>query len=201
MFLIASNGICSDTSIQTLNVQYDCATISLNAAFSTNTDTIYLNGFSTVTFTNTSSNSTSWQWDFGDGSATSPFENPSHTYTDAGTYTVTLTAYNSNCSDVSTTTIIVIGVTPGIAEGISENNLKIYPNPNDGSFSAEINFEKPTDFQMELTNVLGQHFFDSKYNQLLSYQIAFDLSDVPNGIYFMKMQTENGFIIKKIIIN
>ena len=32
---------------------------------------------------------TSWSWDFGDG-ATSTEQNPSHTYTDAGTYTVSL---------------------------------------------------------------------------------------------------------------
>ncbi len=46
----------------------------------------------TVTFTDQSTNSpTAWAWDFGD-SGTSTLQNPAHTYTAAGTYTVTLTA-------------------------------------------------------------------------------------------------------------
>jgi len=53
----------------------------------------------TVTFTDQSANSpTSWEWDFGDGD-TSTEQNPAHIYTDAGTYTVTLTVTNSTGSD------------------------------------------------------------------------------------------------------
>lgn len=46
----------------------------------------------TVTFTDTSTGAiTDWLWDFGDGT-TSTLQNPAHTYTSAGTYTVILTA-------------------------------------------------------------------------------------------------------------
>ncbi len=48
-----------------------------------------------VSFTDASSNTpTSWSWTFGD-SSTSTVQNPSHTYTTNGTYTVALTATNS----------------------------------------------------------------------------------------------------------
>lgn len=47
-----------------------------------------------ITFTDqTTNNPTSWYWDFGDGS-TSTQQNPSHTYTTSGTYSVQLTATN-----------------------------------------------------------------------------------------------------------
>jgi len=50
----------------------------------------------TVTFTDLSVNEpTSWLWDFGDGSAASIEQNPIHTYTEAGEYTVTLQATNA----------------------------------------------------------------------------------------------------------
>lgn len=39
-----------------------------------------------------------WAWDFGDG-GTSNLQNPSHTYTTNGTYTVTLTTTNANGND------------------------------------------------------------------------------------------------------
>ena len=46
---------------------------------------------------------TSWNWDFGDGS-TSTAQNPSHTYTDFGTYTVSLTVTGPQGSDTRTKT-------------------------------------------------------------------------------------------------
>ncbi len=58
----------------------------------------------TVQFTDASSavsgTLSSWQWDFGDGT-TSTLQNPSHTYTIAGNFTVTLRVTNSHgCTEV-----------------------------------------------------------------------------------------------------
>lgn len=55
-----------------------------------------------VVFTDNSNNSpTSWKWNFGDG-RTSSQENPTHTYTKNGTYSVSLESCNSNnCNTVS----------------------------------------------------------------------------------------------------
>jgi PKD repeat protein len=58
----------------------------------------------TVNFTDQSTNSpTSWSWTFGDG-GTSTQKNPSHVYSNVGTYTVTMTATNSCGSDMATRT-------------------------------------------------------------------------------------------------
>ena len=56
-----------------------------------------------VSFTDLSTGSgiTSWSWDFGDGN-TSTAQNPQHTYTAAGTYTVSLTVFNSDCDKTET---------------------------------------------------------------------------------------------------
>lgn len=57
-----------------------------------------------VSFTDNSTSQdpiTSWSWNFGDGS-TSTQQNPTHTYSNPGTYSVTLTATN-NCGNSATT--------------------------------------------------------------------------------------------------
>jgi PGF-pre-PGF domain-containing protein len=60
-----------------------------------------------VAFTDTSTGlPTSWSWDFGDG-ATSTEQNPTHTYSSAGTYTVKLTVSNANSTSSKTAPIIV----------------------------------------------------------------------------------------------
>jgi PKD repeat protein len=49
-------------------------------------------------FTNLSSvSANAWNWNFGDGSAASTLQNPTHTYSAAGTYTVTLIATAGIC--------------------------------------------------------------------------------------------------------
>ena len=68
----------------------------------------------TVAFTDQSENvPTSWAWDFGD-TGTSTAQSPSHQYTAAGTYTVTLTATNIAGSDaeVKTGYIVVLPLPP-----------------------------------------------------------------------------------------
>lgn len=50
---------------------------------------------------------TSWDWDYGDGTTHGTTQNPEHTYTQAGKYTVTLTATNAGGSDSESMDILV----------------------------------------------------------------------------------------------
>jgi PKD repeat protein len=60
-----------------------------------------------VSFTDTSTGQpTSWSWNFGDG-GTSTAQNPSHTYTTAGTYTVSLQVTNSTGTNTVTKSSLI----------------------------------------------------------------------------------------------
>lgn len=81
----------------------------------------------TVNFTNTSISATDYLWDFGDGN-TSTDKNPSHTYADLGTYTVTLTATDKLQQTSTTSSSVVIeeaaAFVPVIQEaGFEDNSL------------------------------------------------------------------------------
>lgn len=57
----------------------------------------------------TTNNPTSWQWDFGDGTY-SALQNPSHTYTSAGTFQVKLVACNGISCDSITKQVVISAI-------------------------------------------------------------------------------------------
>ncbi len=64
-----------------------------------------------VNFSDLSTGATSWNWTFGDGNS-SASQNPTHIYTEAGNYTVSLTVSNAGGSDVETKTGYIVVVAP-----------------------------------------------------------------------------------------
>ncbi|MGI8634253.1 MAG: PKD domain-containing protein, partial [Segetibacter sp.] len=75
-----------------------------------------------VSFVNQSVNSNSYKWSFGDGS-TSTLRDPVHGYTQAGTYSVSLTAFNDKGCATTITKTNLVNVTPLKIDSIK--NLKI----------------------------------------------------------------------------
>ncbi|AKB36579.1 cell surface protein [Methanosarcina siciliae C2J] len=82
-----------------------------------------------VNFTDQSAGSpTSWNWDFGDG-ANSTEQNPSHTYTSAGNYTVNLTVENAAGTDFELKTDYI-----EVSEA-SGSTVTLYFDPENSSVS------------------------------------------------------------------
>ena len=68
---------------------------------------------------------TSWTWSFGDG-ASSTLQNPQHTYTQAGTYSVTLTVANTAGTSSKTKLVTVsAGTPPQAAFAFQANGLNV----------------------------------------------------------------------------
>lgn len=93
----------------------------------------------TVAFTNLSVGGSSWSWDFGDGN-TSTLENPTHTYAQSGTYTVTLVV-DGGCG-VNYNVIVDDLGTGDLTDGFQ---VTLYPNPAESettiSFGEQVNDE------------------------------------------------------------
>ncbi|MFO7652387.1 MAG: S8 family serine peptidase [Candidatus Krumholzibacteriia bacterium] len=78
-----------------------------------------------VQFTDQSTGSpTSWSWTFGDG-GTSTAQNPSYTYSAAGTYTVSLTATNDLGSDTITKSGYITVTEPSTGEGMHVSAMAV----------------------------------------------------------------------------
>ncbi len=110
-----------------------------------------------VNFTSTSYKGTSWSWNFGDA-GTSTSENPSHAYTTAGKYPVTLTI-NSGASTLTKTAYI----------HVLPNRGTPYTPANGGNFETNINDfgvnnVSGTPWQRGLSAVAGKSGFTSAAN-------------------------------------
>lgn len=85
----------------------------------------------TISFMDTSiGKPTSWYWDFGDG-ASSTKQNPTHTYSAAGNYTVSLTASNENSTNSTFCVINVFKTTGPFAYVTGGNNISVIDTATD----------------------------------------------------------------------
>ena len=106
-----------------------------------------------VQFTDLSSgNPTAWLWDFGDGTATSNLQNPVHSYTDEGRYSVTLTATNGDGSQtVTVNDFIIIHPTP-VIDFQQDQTEGCVPLDVNFQFNLTANSTPITDYQWVFTN-------------------------------------------------
>ena len=74
-------------------------------------------GEAEVSFNNISTGATSHQWSFGDGGSSSEMS-PTHVYTEPGSYTVGLNAWNDYCSDTYQV-VVTVEVVSSIGEAVN----------------------------------------------------------------------------------
>jgi hypothetical protein len=82
-----------------------------------------------------------------------------------------------------------------IVETRGRASLQVYPNPTTGQLT--INNGQLTIYSVELYDVMGKKLFEEKEN--LTLLQSYDLTVFPAGIYFIKIQTENGEVVKKVV--
>lgn len=73
------------------------------------------------------------------------------------------------------------------------SNISIYPNPSNGLFTIS-GIVAPVD--LVVTNAQGQETFRSTVKN----NAQLDLSSLPNGIYFVKLMSENSVRIEKVVL-
>ena len=82
----------------------------------------------------------------------------------------------------------------GINNSINESNIDIYPNPANESVTIDWAIENSNYY---IVNISGQQVLTGKLNQ---GKQSIDLSKYPEGVYFIRIQTSQDIITKKIII-
>ncbi len=133
------------------------------------------------------------------GNATSYFWNTSATASVIvvnPTVTTTYTVFATNAVTGCTATAVImqnVSLCTGLKNSIMDNEIEIYPNPTSGIVFLDM-IDETT--EIEVTNSLGKVIYK---NKTASNKQEVDLSRQINGVYFIKLKTANGTVIKKII--
>jgi hypothetical protein len=111
----------------------------------------------------------------------------------AGTVKVTATIINGITIGSDFTKEFSINVSSvGIVETRHAASVRVYPNPTRGELKVEGLMFK----DIEIYDIMGRkHPLNLKHETLNS----FDISHLANGIYFLRIQTDNGIVTKKVI--
>ncbi len=153
---------------------------------------------STVYFTNTTANVVSYNWTFGDGSS-STMQNPVHTYSTTGTYTVMLICTNSSgCGDSLVYTINI--TTTGISAGNSKASFIVFPNPGTGVFNVQFSSEESKG-TVQVMNVLGSEILNRQVNASAGreFKEVLDLTQLPQGVYFITIVTTKERLVQRVV--
>lgn len=77
----------------------------------------------------------------------------------------------------------------------AENLIQIYPNPNNGEFTLQSDF----DITLSIVNAVGQVVKTLSVNQNNGRSVS--ITEMANGIYFVIGQNNQGVIKQKIVVN
>ena len=170
------------------------------AAFDSSVDSLDLEESGLVEFTNNSTGAVQWQWNFGDGNLSS-IENPEHTYSEVGTFVVSLTVLNADgCSDTAIKTIKVNETVTDTEDlAFSNDNILLFPVPAKEQLNVQFDFNSTQAIEIRIFDILGREvLFKAKSNYLKNTTIL-NLSKIEDGIYFIVFQSKEQRIIRKII--
>lgn len=144
-----------------------------------------------LTCTNNSMNETMVSWDFGDGN-TSMDDNPEHSYTTSGAFTVICTVSNECTSDLYTFDIYSI---VSDIENLENHEITISPNP----FESEIKIEGIS------LEGLTADIFDATGKKIQEVEFSedglVDLRHLTQGVYFLKCEIKGLSSVYKIVKN
>jgi len=155
-----------------------------------------------ISFTDTSTNDpTSWDWIFfGASPSSSTVQHPNNIcYPISGVYYVSLVAANANGSDTEIKmAFITVDECVGINEfQVSSFRFQVYPNPNRGVFILEIYDLRFTSYDLKVFDVLGREVLKSK---IVNRKSEIDLSAYPKGMYYIRIISDKGQVLKKIVL-
>lgn len=128
-------------------------------------------------------------------------------FSDTGRYAITMQAYYaSGCIDDTTKTVNVINRGGTVTSGDQSNAYLqayavIYPNPNNGTFTVNLNFSEVTRARLRLINTLTNVTVDDRLIQgEKDYFLNYNMGTLMSGVYILVIDASKGSFVYKVLI-
>jgi PKD repeat protein len=151
-----------------------------------------------VIFTGANSSGLDYNWDFGDGEGVAFNQFPTHFYTEDGVFAVELIVSNEGCeSDTVTKNVTLTSTAIDLVSFIE--SISIYPNPNRGQFTVELNgLNVNKELVFTLFDLTGSEM-DSRVVNFNSYaKEIYQMNTLASGVYFLRIQSDNQISTYKV---
>ena len=100
-----------------------------------------------------------------------------------------------------TASVYSFGVPASINEVNEADQIKVYPNPNNGNFSIKISDKDASEMSLALYDIVGQQVWQSAVAAVNpDYNTSIHANDLPKGTYFLRVKSSNGISTQKIEI-
>jgi PKD repeat protein len=143
-----------------------------------------------------------WEWDFGDGNIDS-VQNPSHTYTQIGVYSVSLVVKDATSDNTIAFQNYITVLTTGISEVDNEFVVKVFPNPYSDKTNIAYALTKKSNVHIEIFNAVGVKVVDliNQDQMAGSYKYQFRAADYgfSSGVYYLRMNVDGQVYTKKLV--
>ncbi|MDD3878062.1 MAG: PKD domain-containing protein [Bacteroidales bacterium] len=163
-----------------------------------------LNAGDSIQFTDLSTYApTTWLWNFEGGTpSSSSLQNPYVKYNIPGTYFVTLVASNAYGNGFENKTDYILVEPSSVSDLFQEGNLLfIYPNPVSDKLYVNLSSISFNHGEFEIFNVIGRRYIiDVIENDKINSEFTFDISNMPEGVYYLRLNINDKHYIDKFII-
>ncbi|MFA6481660.1 MAG: T9SS type A sorting domain-containing protein, partial [Bacteroidales bacterium] len=79
-------------------------------------------------------------------------------------------------------------------------SMNVYPNPTNGKFTVSISNAEATDMILELVNISGQVVYRNEVKAAYSYNEDIDASTFAKGVYYLKVNSDKGVKVEKVVV-
>lgn len=121
----------------------------------------------------------------------------SNTYlaVESGNYSVAVTGVNgcSNTSDVVNVMVV------GLDAPVTLQELRLTPNPFTSGLTLSLSLTTATDFQLGLFALDGKLVYERSISATDQWTQTLDLEHLPAGVYYLKLATQDGAVMRKVV--
>jgi len=115
---------------------------------------------------------------------------------------VTDTTNALGCNNYDTVDVKLEGECVGIDPTLSVNDIRYYPNPNNGNFNYEISGLNGSSAQLRIFSSNGQEVFFTEFTNMAEKETGeITLENMERGVYYIQLNSTIGSAVHRIVIN